>query len=73
MQRGLWISTFIFGVLSVPAIAGAQPCAGDCDADNRVTVDELVKVLEPFTGENARILSYGPANLLFILKNLFRR
>jgi len=32
-----------------------------------VTVDELVKVLEPFTGENARILSYGPANLLFIL------
>jgi general secretion pathway protein D len=32
-----------------------------------VTVDELVKVLEPFTGENAKILSYAPANLLFIL------
>lgn len=32
-----------------------------------VTVDELTKVLTEFTGENARIYSYTPANLLFIL------
>ena len=32
-----------------------------------VTVDELVKVLEEFKGENATIRTYAPANLLFIL------
>jgi general secretion pathway protein D len=32
-----------------------------------VTVEELAKVLEPFIGENARMYSYAPANLLFIL------
>ncbi len=32
-----------------------------------VTVDELSKILTEFTGENAKIFSYGPANLLFIL------
>jgi general secretion pathway protein D len=32
-----------------------------------VTVDELTKVLQEFTGENARLYSYVPANLLFIL------
>ncbi len=31
------------------------------------TADELAKVLEPFIGENARMYSYGPANLLMIL------
>ena len=31
-----------------------------------VTVDELTKVLSEFTGENATIYSYAPANLLFI-------
>src|SRR5438132_1320886 len=29
-----------------------------------VTVDELSKVLQEFTGENARLYSYAPANLL---------
>lgn len=32
-----------------------------------VTVDELTKVLDQFKGENASIISYAPANLLFIL------
>jgi len=32
-----------------------------------VTVDELSKILEQFTGENAVLFSYPPANLLFIL------
>ncbi len=32
-----------------------------------VTVDELVKVLDEFKGENSTIYSYSPANLLFIL------
>jgi general secretion pathway protein D len=32
-----------------------------------VTVDELGKILTEFTGENAKILSYAPANLLFIM------
>jgi general secretion pathway protein D len=32
-----------------------------------VTVDELTKILTEFTGENAKVYSYGPANLLFIL------
>jgi general secretion pathway protein D len=32
-----------------------------------VTVDELTKILTEFTGENAKIYSYAPANLLFIL------
>ena len=32
-----------------------------------VTVDELVKVIDPFTGDNAVMLPYAPANLLFIL------
>ena len=32
-----------------------------------VTADELAKVLEPFQGENARIYTYAPANLLLIL------
>ncbi len=32
-----------------------------------VTVDELTKVLTEFTGENANMFSYAPANLLFIL------
>jgi general secretion pathway protein D len=32
-----------------------------------VTADELVKVLEPFQGENARIYVYAPANLLLML------
>jgi general secretion pathway protein D len=32
-----------------------------------VTVDELVKVLDQFKGENATIYTYPPANLLFIL------
>lgn len=31
------------------------------------TVTELVKVLDPFLGENARMYSYAPANLLFVL------
>ncbi len=30
-------------------------------------VDELAKVLDPFIGENAKMYSYGPGNLLFIL------
>ena len=32
-----------------------------------VTVDELSKILDQFTGENAVLFSYPPANLLFIL------
>lgn len=32
-----------------------------------ITVDELSKVLDEFKGENAKILTYAPANLLFIL------
>ena len=32
-----------------------------------VTVDELSKILDPFTGDNAVMLPYAPANLLFIL------
>jgi general secretion pathway protein D len=32
-----------------------------------VTVDELTKILVDFTGENAKLTSYAPANLLFIL------
>ena len=32
-----------------------------------VTADELAKVLEPFEGENARIYTYAPANLLLML------
>jgi general secretion pathway protein D len=32
-----------------------------------VTVDELSKILDQFTGENAKLFSYPPANLLFIL------
>ena len=32
-----------------------------------VTAEELVKVLEPFEGENARIYVYAPANLLLML------
>ena len=32
-----------------------------------VTVDELSKILDPFTGDNAVLLPYAPANLLFIL------
>jgi general secretion pathway protein D len=32
-----------------------------------VTVDELTKVLDPFTGDNAVMMPYPPANLLFIL------
>jgi general secretion pathway protein D len=32
-----------------------------------VTVDELTKVLTEFTGENAKVYSYAPANLLFLL------
>ena len=31
------------------------------------TVDELAKVLSEFTGEGARMITYSPANLLFIL------
>lgn len=31
------------------------------------TVDDLAKVLTTFTGENAKIYTYAPANLLFIL------
>jgi general secretion pathway protein D len=34
-----------------------------------ITVDELEKVLREFIGENARVLTYAPANLLFILDN----
>ena len=33
------------------------------------TVDELAKVLNEFIGENAKIISYSPVNLLFILDN----
>jgi general secretion pathway protein D len=33
------------------------------------TVEELAKILTEFTGENAKMLSYSPANLLFILDN----
>lgn len=32
-----------------------------------VSVDELMKVLDAFTGEHAQLKSYAPANLLFIL------
>jgi general secretion pathway protein D len=32
-----------------------------------VTVDQLIKVIDPFTGDNAVMLPYAPANLLFIL------
>ncbi len=32
-----------------------------------VTVDELTKVIDPFTGDNAVTLAYPPANLLFVL------
>ncbi len=32
-----------------------------------VTVDELSKILDQFKGENASIITYPPANLLFIL------
>lgn len=31
------------------------------------TAEELSKVLEPFNGEGAKMIPYGPANLLFIL------
>ncbi|MGH9667978.1 MAG: hypothetical protein ACRD9L_26470, partial [Bryobacteraceae bacterium] len=31
------------------------------------TVDELAKVLDVFKGENAKIVTYAPANLLFLL------
>ena len=34
-----------------------------------ITVDELSKVLTEFMGENARTVTYAPANLLFILDN----
>ncbi len=34
-----------------------------------MTVDELAKILDKFTGESAQIVSYPPANLLFILDN----
>jgi general secretion pathway protein D len=33
------------------------------------TVDELAKVLNEFTGEGAKMISYSPVNLLFILDN----
>jgi len=32
-----------------------------------VGVDELAKVLEPFIGENSKMYTYAPANLLFVL------
>jgi len=32
-----------------------------------MTVDELSKVLEQFIGKDAKIITYGPANLLFVL------
>jgi len=32
-----------------------------------VSVDELSKILNEFVGENAHVISYAPANLLFIL------
>ncbi len=32
-----------------------------------ITVDELEKVLREFIGENAKVITYSPANLLFIL------
>ena len=32
-----------------------------------VTVDELSKIIDPFTGDNAVLLPYAPANLLFVL------
>src|SRR5580704_13217783 len=34
-----------------------------------ITVDELSKVLDQFSGEYAKIIPYAPANLLFILDN----
>jgi len=34
-----------------------------------VTVDELGKVLNEFVGEYAKVITYAPANLLFILDN----
>jgi general secretion pathway protein D len=34
-----------------------------------ITVDELEKVLREFIGDNAKVLTYAPANLLFILDN----
>jgi general secretion pathway protein D len=34
-----------------------------------ITVDELSKVLDQFIGENAKVITYAPANLLFILDN----
>jgi general secretion pathway protein D len=34
-----------------------------------ITVDELSKVLDELKGENAKVLTYAPANLLFILDN----
>jgi len=34
-----------------------------------VTVDQLDIILKEFTGENARTVTYAPANLLFILDN----
>src|SRR5206468_10402817 len=33
------------------------------------TVSEMHKLLEPFIGESARMMSYEPANLLLILDN----
>jgi general secretion pathway protein D len=32
-----------------------------------VTVDELTKILQEFAGENSKLYSYSPSNLLFIL------
>src|SRR5262249_14808613 len=32
-----------------------------------VTVEELSKIIDPFTGDNAIMLPYAPANLLFVL------
>lgn len=34
-----------------------------------VTADQIVKILDAFKGESAKILEYDPANLLFILDN----
>jgi general secretion pathway protein D len=34
-----------------------------------ITVEELEKILKEFIGENAKILTYSPANLLFIMDN----
>src|SRR5262245_17159118 len=42
MRRIFAVSLFIVSRLATASLAVAQTCAGDCDGDHRVMVDELV-------------------------------